>query len=42
LGLAIVARRVRELGGEIKLANHQPEALGTRFEVTLPIVGNGI
>jgi signal transduction histidine kinase len=42
LGLAIVARRVRELGGEIKLASYPSEALGTRFEVTLPVSSNGI
>ncbi len=42
LGLAIVARRVRELGGEIRLASSLLGENGTRFEVILPVSGNGI
>jgi len=35
LGLAIVARRVAELGGELKMTSPVREGKGTRFEMTL-------
>ena len=39
LGLAIVARRVAEVGGKLKWDSPVNEGRGTRFEVTLPMVG---
>jgi signal transduction histidine kinase len=36
LGLAIVARRVRELGGAVKIASPAGEGVGTRFDLIFP------
>ena len=39
LGLAIVARRIAEVGGKLAWDSPVNQGRGTRFEVTLPIVG---
>jgi two-component system, NtrC family, sensor histidine kinase HydH len=39
LGLAIVARRVLEFGGEVAWESPLHEGRGTRFKITLPLVG---
>jgi two-component system, sensor histidine kinase FlrB len=40
LGLAIVARRVSEMGGEIRWRSPLSDGRGAQFSVVLPIVGS--